>query len=204
MASSDMLVPMLQISIALGILYIGLQTARYRNRIYQGIVTTILARTGAVEASVVASPRYKDHSFGKSRLNDANQRVQMWLHELPIASSSELEGTVADAFLEASEPDATPCLYRWFQEDWDRWTVFFLSSVVPILLCWELVYPVEYMTDTRTLYYAAFGQVFVGLHVLVGWSMSWYFRWRFEAAVKTIVSEVAALETRESLGEFGS
>ena len=45
-----MLVPLLQISIALGILYIGLRAARYRNRIYEGVVSAILAQMEALDA----------------------------------------------------------------------------------------------------------------------------------------------------------
>ena len=197
-----MLVPLLQISIALGILYIGLQAARYRNRIYEGVVSAILAQMEALDADDLAAPEYKDRLAQDSKLSAAHHRVSMWLGELPKAYSEQLKATVADSFSDSTRKDRAPRVYRWFKFNADRFCVFLLSSFVPILLTWELAFPAAGYTHAQMFGYALFGQAFVAGHVAVGWFMSIYFRWRFEARLRMIVQEVASIRNRGQIHGF--
>ena len=199
---SYMLVPLLQISIALGILYIGLQAARYRNRIYEGIVSAILAQTEALDADELAAPEYKDRLSRDSKLSTAHHRVSMWLGELPIAYSEQLKATVADSFSDSTRKDGAPCVYRWFKSNADRFCVFLLSSFVPILLTWELAFPTVGYTHAQMFRYALFGQAFVAVHVAVGWLMSICFPWRFRTQLRMIVREVASIRYRGQMQGF--
>ena len=197
-----MLVPLLQISIALGILYVGLQAARYRNRIYEGVVSAILAQTEALDADDLAALGYKDRLSQDSKLSTAHHRVSMWLGELPRAYSEQLKDTVADSFSDSRRKDGAPCVYRWFKSNADRFWVFLLSSIVPILLTWELAFPFAGLAHSQMFNYALFGQGFVAAHVAVGWSMSLYFRWRFRAQLQMIVRQVASSRYRGQMQSF--
>ena len=197
-----MLVPLLQISIALGILYIGLQSARYRSRIYEAVVRAISAQTAAVNTKDLANAEYKDALSRDSKLASAHHRISMWIGELPREYAEKLDSDVAESFSDATSKDGPPLLYKWFKSDLDRWAVFIISSMIPILITWEMVLQVTPYTKADFFKWTLFGHATVAAHVLIGWIMSFYFRVRCWWHVRRIVRELASIRSERQLKAF--
>ena len=182
----DILLSMMQINIALGILYIGLGVSRYRNRLHEAIVASIHARVGTRDdstASIYAQMLDDDDEF-----REKHDKVSLWIGELPDRYSNQLVGTSAGLFSTKTEGvQVPPKPYRWYKFNLDRWITFIIASVIPIGLTWYLavcpsnpppgiIYPV-----------LAIGQVLVAGHVLAGWWMVRHYRDDFSEALKYVV-----------------
>ena len=83
----DILLCLLQINVAIGILYIGLPTARYRNRLHSEITKIMRGRESEIERVA-----YRDAMLNQ-KFADTHYYVSMWLQEIPDSYSRKIPFT---------------------------------------------------------------------------------------------------------------
>ena len=190
----DILLSMLQINVALGILYIGLEVARYRKRLIAQLETIkqnevdllVLDADGNLSDSrlnAYSNLLGRDSNFGK-----AHYYLCTWVCELPVRQDMDSGELEADLFSQAERMPKPPRLYRWFKGDLDRWTTFVVTSLIPIGLTWGLVIHPDYILKFQSSVYVALivGQACVVAHVVAGWLMVKHYIKKFSEAVKLL------------------
>lgn len=148
--SVDPVLALLQVSTALGVLYLALPEARYRDKLFRQIVEAFkdqeVEEVGDEDAEI--DDRIPPSVHRQTRFSDLYHRVIMtWREELPEHHDEELNGTSAWYFpREAGRnpEEATerlPGEYQMFKSDTDIKVVFWLAVIVPILSMWALATP---------------------------------------------------------------
>lgn len=183
----DAILAILQVNIALGILYWALQAARYRDKLFEPLsrlVPDVAERDGNEEAKPLGSGLFgvaaiKDDEFPKTYY-----RVAKWRRLMPEKYDGDLKGTNAGLFTrEPGQPGTPsklwgtlknwrtrmPLSYRWFRSNLDKYTVFTLNTMVPIVLMWLVVRAPDDQTYWGYFYAVIlFEQVWVASNVLLG------------------------------------
>ena len=80
--SLDLLVSLLQVNIASGFFYVGLQTARYRNKLYAHIVEVFNLTFMELDEEAWLE-EYNRQRTNNKELSDKHFEVAKWLIELP-------------------------------------------------------------------------------------------------------------------------
>ena len=177
---------MLQVNIALGILYWALREARYRRRLFNSIVGSFKSRP-MKDWGPVGREALGELLIGDSEFAASFHRVSSWRRALPGSYDDELEDTAARMFPRASPPTDSsemrrsswralekwrgelPITYRWFRSDRDKHTVFAVTTIVPIILLWRIVWhpEVESLWSYAYIFLGA-GQAWVAFNVWLG------------------------------------
>ena len=167
----DLLIALLQVNIASGFFYVGLQAARYRNRLYDRIVDLFNSKFSIYRSSL--PERYSRQLRTDGEFSQAHYKVAMWIIELPSEYDSRLRRRIKKPFTGAQNTGQLPKIYRWYKSNYDRWATFALCSVVPILLIWYLALRGENDLSTSMTWVIIvtifLGHVCAMSHVLIGW-----------------------------------
>ena len=201
----DVVLAMLQVNIAVGVLYWALPAARYRERLFQSISESFKNRpTETDKTSGLVGELLRDQDFSVSY-----HIVSNWRRALPERYDDGLEKTSAPLFSKAAAPPGDsnsrpwrerlkswlrvlPLSYRWFRSDFDKYTVFALTSIVPIGLVWHLAFHPQMDTAGWFGIYVvlAVGQTFAVANVLSGVRMVNVQAKRFDNALEYVVIAV--------------
>lgn len=135
---------MLQINVALGILYIGLQPARYRNRIYKNIVVECIGNADTLRqlgGSTKHKDGYNSKVAGDTNLSNCHHTVAMWVGELPEAYRKDLPSDMPTNINrhDSGTLEVPPWDYRWFKSNFDGNVIIFMCSIIPIIYLWLLL-----------------------------------------------------------------
>ena len=167
----DELLSLLQINIALGILYIGLRGGRYRDKLLRSLAELIGNRAQQFREA----PEYDRLAGIDDKFQKRHHAVARWVSELPADRLADMD-TVTRRFATTKSP---PLLYRWFRDNWDKRICFTVLTVLGIAMSWSVVQLGEDALRPPFLgiMYGliASGQVLIALHVVVGsWMVSHY------------------------------
>lgn len=208
----DILLSMLQINVALGILYIGLEVARYRKRLTAQLEeikktevdTLVLDADGKL--SNVRMNSYRDLLGRDKRFSDTHYYLCTWIGELPLSPDANLRNPDADLFSQVDRVPKPPWPYRWYKRDVDRWSTFIVTSLIPIGLTWGLVMHTDYLLGQLCYVYIVLvlGQFWVAAHVIAGWLMVWYYRKKVNEAVKFLRDAIDKPETEPNVVSVSS
>ena len=130
----DAYIALLQINVALGCLYNGLETGRYRTKLYDALVDAVNSPAPSyIEmAGELTSifPNDSEHS-------ENHHAVRRWIYELPDECRRRIAGIDRWNFDGTTEPEKLPRRYRWyFGKHRDKLVVWAFSIVAPLLLMW--------------------------------------------------------------------
>ena len=190
----DILLSMLQINVALGILYIGLEVARYRKRLtaqLEEIKQTevdILVLDADGKLSETRLKAYRNLLGRDSDFGTAHYYLCTWIGELPVRQDVDSGEPEAELFSQVERVPEPPRLYRWYRGDLDRWTTFVVTSLIPIGLTWGLVMYTDDILKFHSWVYVFLiaGQSLVAAHVIAGWLMVRHYTKKFSVAVKLL------------------
>ena len=140
--SLDPVLALLQVSTALGVLYLALPEARYRDKLFRQVVGAFkdqeVEDVGDENADV--DDRIPPSLHRQTRFSDLyHKAIMTWREELPEHHDEKLEGTSAWYFpREAGRKpeEATerlPAEYQVFKSDTDIKVVFWVAVIAPIL-----------------------------------------------------------------------
>ena len=189
---------MLQVNIALGILYIALRESRYRDKLFDIVVAGFRSQNVSERAAAMLSQRLaKDNDFSMGY-----HRMAMWRGELSAHHlASVAKQPSANLFRSVTKPQTPPKVYRWYRSNNDKLACFFASVLLPIAMTWQVVLATEANSTCSSWHYAALalGQVCVGGHVLIGRLMVW---WEGRQFTVTLRDFIVALEDEHARAEF--
>ena len=215
----DVVLALLQISMALGILYLALPEARYRDKLYGHIAEAFKAQDDLGGDHDEVSLLLRRRAF-----NETYHRVMMWREELPNEYDDELKDTPARLFpREAGRNPETanedlPREYRTFKANTDvRWC-FAIAEVLPILATWLLAgleagfsipayleIPFDVPMSVEVIFHAGgyvtalTAQVSVGRFVWLGRRMVSKRTEQFKDCLSDVVSKVAAERAKKEV-----
>ena len=177
--SLDPVLAVLQVSTALGILYLALPEARYRDKLFQRVVGVFknqevehLGREDTEVDERIPPALHRQNHFSDLYHN----LIMMWREELPDQYDERTEGTSAWYFPRESgrnpetANDGLPVEYKVFKSNTDVKVVFRWAVVAPILAMWAVVLS-EWVQDPATTYIvhgAGYGLAISG-QLLVGY-----------------------------------
>ena len=127
----DELLSLLQINIALGILYIGLRGGRYRDKLLRSLAELIGNRAQQFREA----PEYDRLAGIDDKFQKRHHAVARWVSELPADRLADMD-TVTRRFATTKSP---PLLYRWFRDNWDKRICFTVLTVLGIAMSWSVV-----------------------------------------------------------------
>ena len=167
----DELLSLLQINIALGILYIGLRGGRYREKLLRALAELI----GNREQQFREAPEYDRLAGIDDKFQKRHHAVARWVSELPADRMDDMDA-VTRRFATTKKP---PLLYRWFRGHWDKRVCFTVLTILGIAMSWSVVYLGDdaLCSPSSWIMYGliALGQVLIAFHVVVGsWMVSHY------------------------------
>ena len=191
---TDPTLAMVSITIALGLMYVSLPGARYRERLFNAIVNVFRSR----EMSECAAGRVL------GRLVDNNvsthyQTLSMWWAELPLEKRDQVPDPYPTLFDSGTDRRKAPRSYRWFRYNVDRGAVFVVAVTVPITLLWMVVLGIVQASEVSWIGWIAVGQVLVAGHVVFGWSMQGILGRRIGHALTELVNAVEEEHVRTTV-----
>ena len=171
--SLGLLVSLLQVNIASGFFYVGLRTARYRNKLYAHIVDVFNSTFMEFDKKAWLEEYNRQRTINKE-LSDKHFEVAKWLIELPSDYKRGLRhARIRECFEGAQNAEKMPPFYRWYRKNYDRWITFLVCSVLPIAIIWGLSFretPLESDTSTVLIILSILlGHLCAAGHVLMGW-----------------------------------
>lgn len=130
----DAYIALLQINVALGCLYNGLETGRYRAKLYDALVDVVNSQTSNYIEIVGELTSIFPHD---SELSENHHAVRRWINELPDEYRRCITGIERWNFAGATEPKKLPRRYRWyFGRGRDKGLVWIVSVIAPLLFMW--------------------------------------------------------------------
>ena len=157
---------MLEVSIAVGVLYVSLPAARYREKLFDAIVAGFRAENTIVSRRTKAAlDRLRST---ESPISNDFFVLAMWCGELPPGRRNDVKGTAADFFADVTDPSRPPWSYLWFRANLDKTFSALFAVAVPIAMRWLSSWYPEIVPQDCYNNALVFGQAFVGVQVLLG------------------------------------
>lgn len=130
----DAYIALLQINVALGCLYNGLETGRYRAKLYDALIDAVNSPTPSyVEIAGELSTVFPN----SSELSEDHHAVRRWIYELPDEYRGRIAGIDKWNFDGTTGPKKPLLRYRWyFGKHLDKVTVWGVSVVAPLSFMW--------------------------------------------------------------------
>jgi hypothetical protein len=135
------LVALCQVNVALGVFYVGLREARYRNKLYAEIVTIFNARLGALGMDGRVS-RFPDFCFMDSKFAKMHHFVMEWIRELPedfkekLTEISKWQTPSGQARISESSDLWSRVKHIWFKTHGDKWVIWLLTITPALTIIW--------------------------------------------------------------------
>lgn len=131
---------MLSMSIAFGIAYINLPSARYRDRLHDKLIESIRTRTNADEGPLQKAEGYNERLADDGAFSEAHHRVRDWIGVLPkeyVVEHGDVIARLFDNPPSASVGEsAVSKQYRYFAANKDRWYCIAFTIALPMALLW--------------------------------------------------------------------
>ena len=203
---------MLGVNVGIGFVYYALPAARYREKLFGGIVESLKREGNAVNtkeqpSDVPAEKGWLATALTQDKaLADSYHCVAKWLGEMPRRFGEETAGTIADLVVPSKRPIGLPRRYTWFKRNLDKWVCLALCTVLPILLLWaeHTLAWAGYGTVASWIPYgplALLGQACVVGHVWQGNRMVSKNVAEFQGAVDALVVVARQAEVTDALAE---
>ena len=185
---------MVTITIALGLMYVSLPGARYREKLFNAIVEVFRSR----EMSECAAHRVLGRLVNNN-VSTHYQTLSMWWAELPAGKRDKMPRPYPALFESGTDRRKAPRSYRWFRYNIDRGVVFIVSVAVPIILLWLVVLDVLQACEVPWIEWMAIAQALVAGHVVFGWSMKGILGRRIGHALTELVTAVEEEHVRTTV-----
>ena len=163
------IVAILQVDIALGILYVGLKEFRFREKLHHNIATAIsdsgfvtLARSNTLLGKLFA----EDNEFSRHY-----HTVREWILELPDSDRQKIERIdELNIALNRPERPVSPSIQRdkWFLRDRDKRMVWAVVIVPSLAVMWLLVFFQAGGTQVLGVITGILGQLVLARNVFLG------------------------------------
>ena len=144
MIKISIIIAIVQINIALGILYVGLPKFRFRDNIYNDIVN-ILNANPFVDLIEERRDRFERLLMTDSEFSGHYHDLRIWLRKLPDYFRDKIQGSERFKIMQhehapRSRLDHAERGFWWFEVNGDKKTVW-ISSIIPsiFLLWWMLL-----------------------------------------------------------------
>ena len=191
------LLAMLQINIALGILYVALRESRYRDKLFDGIENAFRNENMREEGNDDdvrdddVAVELRERMVRDSQVSTDYHSLAMWYGELSEDRRNRIVGTSAD-LIEITDPGKPPRVYRWYRWHGDKIACFLLTVLIPIGMLWTLIFGSGSKQEVATGYYWALGigQMSIAGHVMVGRVMVWTLGYKFRKTLRRFVTAV--------------
>lgn len=184
----DELLSLLQINIALGILYIGLRGGRYREKLLRSLAELIESKIERLSTAT----EYDRLAGSDEKFQKRHHTVARWIPELPADRIADID-TVTKRFGTTRKP---PMLYRWFRGNWDKHICFTVLTILGIIMTWTAANLGNSALSQPILgiMYGliALGQFLVSLHVVAGSWMVRHYRDQCKKALNYLETETRA------------
>ena len=136
-----MLATLLELTVALGVVYLGLAAARYRNEALQAVAPYFQNRMADAES---IEKRDYDQFMYDSHFSDNHYRVSAWFGELPDGLKQEISESTKQRFLpnqsqNKKKKEYLPPQYVAFQNNNDAKVVLVGSVLAPLASIWDIV-----------------------------------------------------------------
>lgn len=176
----DVFVALLQINVALGCLYNGLETARYRTKLYAALAEIV----SSLEPDYPAMIGHLDSNSiftSNAKLAKSHHAVRRWTDELPDEYRVKIPQIEKWNFSDTS-PEELSGMYRWyFGKNIDKVSVWIFSVVVPLSLMWS-AFAGAYVTSF-VIGLVVFGQLLPAVNIFVG-------RWMIRTVSRDVKSKL--------------
>ena len=200
-ASPDALLAMLQINIALGILYWALKDSRYRDALFDRIVARFREAKVPDEVKRISEAVFREIVLDNAKLQKLHHTVSLWREELPETHDRDIEDAMAAKRFprpeqvtrpQSDKAKGLPRRYRWYKENWDKRTSIVIATFIPIVLGWFIIF-FDGLKAYWILAYAflLFGQFWVAGNVVSGRHMVSKLDQEFEQALTSVFVDVA-------------
>ena len=122
---------LLSVTIALGLLYVNLKEARYRDRLLRSVAFIARSRDIAPE-HLPDTQAYNKLMAENDSFSDSHHLVSSWLRELPADAERPASMQVFTGGSQVKLPD----YYTFLKQNRDRWLCAFVACFMPIALIW--------------------------------------------------------------------
>lgn len=130
---SEILIALMQINIALGCLYNGLETGRYRTKLYEVLADAVSSKPDYVDMIDDLESTFTSDS----KLSDNHHAVRRWVCELPDVYRKKIPQIEKWHLDGSTSREKLPKKYRWyFGKHIDKAIVWIVCVVVPLLFMW--------------------------------------------------------------------
>ena len=131
----EVLLSLLQLNVAFSALYLGLKTARYRDKLYEEIAQEYTEHVPTDNVNSVGA--YMELLLNNT-FSESHQRVVMWLNQLPESMFQPIEDSLVCRLADTTDLKPPPWYYRWYNCNGDKWAVGLSTGLVPTLILWSL------------------------------------------------------------------
>ena len=204
----DVFVALLQINVALGCLYNGLETARYRTKLYAALADIV----GSLEPDYLAMIDHLDSNSiftSNAKLAKSHHAIRRWIDELPNEYRMKIPQIEKWNFGDTS-PEELPKRYSYyFGKNVDKVTVWISSVLVPLSLMWSAFFGLRTASLWSLVvigFLAVIGQLLPVINIIVGRRMISTVTRDVKNKLDDIVSEyrkdIASSEIRKAFEAF--
>ena len=178
-AALGILLALVQINVAVGMLYAGLPAARYRNKLKNNMLEELKHQSGAFKDIDISWANYSNCLLSKD-FQSSHNYLTVWIEEILKGQDLSQFDDVVVRFLEnltkpdgkGSKADNPSCSYWWFKNDWDRWVVVPMTFAPVTLLIVAPFLPSCLQPPAGLLFLTvSAGLVSVAIHLWLGSKM---------------------------------
>ena len=191
------LTDVLQVNVALGILYIGLKRFRLRNELYAKVVRTVNENNfGDISQSSDADSLFRtDREF-----SEAYHKIVEWIRELPINYQNKLKN-INENLLQPEDAARTrtlPLRHRWILSGGDRIAVWLLTLLLSMAGVW--LAPFGYGSASVACMLFVFS--IIGISTLIySVGLIWWIRKKDDRLIQGPMSLVQEKHTKEKAAQ---
>ena len=201
------LVQILQVNIALGILYVGLKEFRFREKLFSKIAETIsdydfvslLREQNRLGILFSSSEKFSEHFH----------IILKWIRELPDDYRLKIKGIETCSIPESQPGKTTQAslrLHRWFLKNRDKYLAWY-ATIIPSLLTIWWAYFFGTINQEIGLSVAVVGELVLVVHVILGRKMAQGAQAQVSHSTKIVMEQfrkkVAENEMKEASSKLG-
>ena len=197
----DVVLSLLQVNVALGILYIGLEAARYRNKLHRNIVSAVGRQTP--ESEQFDANSFKAKILDDETLTSAYRYVSTWLVRLPSEYADQIKDTPVWALMRNIEPSKkAPKPYNWYRSNWDRRSTFAICTMLSIANTFALLWLPLSCIKPATYFVIFLGLAWVSGNVALGEWMSSSHSGKFDSNLESLIESLEFRQSKKNVTTF--